>query len=119
LVGEKWSWTDKLKLSDEEWRRYVESENLRTWVAYSRGEIAGYYELQRQEKGNVEIAYFGLTPKFIGKGYGGYLLTHAILSAWSWGETRRVWVHTCTSDHVAALQNYKARGLKIYGIERS
>lgn len=114
LVGEEWRWFDKLSLSDDEWKDYAESDNLRTWVAYVRGSIAGYYELQKQADKNVEIAYFGLAPRFIGKGYGGYLLSHAIKSAWSWGNTSRVWVHTCTLDHEAALNNYQARGFKIY-----
>jgi GNAT superfamily N-acetyltransferase len=119
LVGEQWSWDDKLSLSDDEWRHYAENDNLRTWAAYSKGSIAGYYELQKQKDDNVEIAYFGLAPKFIGKGLGGYLLTHAIKSAWSWGDTKRVWVHTCTLDHKSALPNYQARGLKIYNTEKS
>jgi GNAT superfamily N-acetyltransferase len=114
LVGHAWHWTDKLSWTDAQWEEYVHNINLRTWVAYHRGTPAGYYELQSQEEGSVEIAYFGLEPDFIGKGYGGYLLSHAILSAWSMPETKRVWVHTCSLDHPSALQNYQARGLKIY-----
>ena len=117
LVGEPWSWTDKLSLPDDVWQQYAESESLRTWVAYSKGSIAGYYELQQQENDNVEIVYFGLAPKFTGKGFGGYLLSHAIESAWSWGNTKRVWVHTCTLDHDAALPNYQARGMTVYRTE--
>jgi len=117
LVGEAWNWEDKLVLSDEEWANYAKSENLRTWVAYTNGSIAGYYELQKQADANVELAYFGLAPKFIGKGYGGYLLSHAIQSAWSWGDVTRVWVHTCTLDHESALSNYQARGFSLYKTE--
>lgn len=117
LVGEDWAWTDKLPFSNTEWRDYSENDNLRTWVAYNQGSIAGYYELQKQDKGNVEIAYFGLAPKFIGKGFGGCLLSHAIKQAWNWGNTKRVWVHTCTLDHKNALNNYKSRGLKVYKVE--
>lgn len=119
LVGQEWHWNDKLSLSDDEWKHYAEHDNLRTWVAYNKGSIAGYYELQKQKDENVEIAYFGLAPKAIGKRFGGYLLTHAIKSAWSWGNTRRVWVHTCTLDHESALINYQARGMKIYKTEHS
>lgn len=117
LVGQAWRWNDKLSLSIDDWKHYAENENLRTWVAYTKGSIAGYYELQKQKDDNVELAYFGLAPKFIGKGFGGYLLTHAIKSAWAWGDTRRVWVHTCTLDHDSALPNYQARGMKIYKTE--
>ncbi|MFC6977742.1 GNAT family N-acetyltransferase [Microbulbifer taiwanensis] len=89
LVGEAWQWADRLKLPDADWQRYAEREQLRTWVAYHRGSIAGYYELEQQAGGDVQIAYFGLAPKFIGRGYGGYLLTHALESAWSWGTPKR------------------------------
>ena len=67
LVGSNWQWTDKLSWSDEEWRSFAESNNLRTWVAYRKGTPAGYFELQMQEAGVVEIASFGLTPRFMVK----------------------------------------------------
>jgi GNAT superfamily N-acetyltransferase len=117
LVGAAWQWVDKLAWSDAQWRAFAENDNLRTWVAYVGGSPAGYYELQQQDGGNVEIAYFGLAPPFIGKGFGGYLLSHAIRSAWDWKGTRRVWVHTCTLDHPRALDNYQARGLTVYRVE--
>ena len=114
LVGSAWQWTDKRSWSDEQWKTYAEDDNLRTWVAYRRGTPAGYYELHRENNGDVEIAYFGLAPRFIGTGIGGYFLSHAITSAWSWNGTKRVWVHTCTLDHPGALPNYQARGMTIY-----
>jgi ribosomal protein S18 acetylase RimI-like enzyme len=113
FVGKHWHWIDKLYWSDETWREYVEDNDLRTWVAYKGGSPAGYYELQHQEEGNIEIMYLGLGPAFIGKGYGGHLVSHATQSAWEWG-ARRVWVHTCSLDHPNALANYQARGFKIY-----
>ncbi len=117
LVGAQWQWFDKLSWTDDQWRAFAEDDNLRTWVAYCQGAPAGYYELQRQAGGNVEIAYFGLAPRFIGQGFGGYLLTRAIQSAWQWHGTRRVWVHTCTLDHPSALNNYQARGMTVYRVE--
>lgn len=114
LVGEPWGWTEKLSLSDEQWKEYAEADNLRTWVACYRGSIAGYFELQTDPDFNVEIAFFGLAPGFIGKGFGAYLLSCAIKSAWEKCHARRVWVYTCTSDHPNALGNYQSCGLKIY-----
>ena len=116
FVGEPWHWTDKKNWTEEHWREYVEDGNLRTWVAWKGGSLAGYYELQQQQEGNVEITILGLTSPFIGKGYGGYLVSHAIRSAWDWG-ARRVWVHTCDLDHPNALSNYQARGLRLYKTE--
>ncbi len=116
LVGADWTWIDKLKWADQQWRAYAESENLRTFIAYSDGTIAGYYELRRDEAGDVEIAIFGLAPKFIGRGFGGALLTHALEEAWRM-RPNRVWLHTCTLDHPAALPNYQARGMRVYKTE--
>ena len=116
FIGRQWHWIDKAYWSDERWKEYVEDNHLRTWVAYQGGGPAGYYELQHQEGGNIEIMYLGLCPAFIGKGYGGYLVSHAIQSAWGWG-ARRVWVHTCSLDHQSALPNYQARGFRVYKTE--
>ncbi|WP_199911556.1 GNAT family N-acetyltransferase [Dongshaea marina] len=113
LVGEPWSWTDKLSWSDDQWRELVESADHRTWVAYYQGAIAGYYELHRNG-GDVEILYFGLVSDCIGMGFGAALLSNAIESAWQWQGASRVWVHTCSLDHPAALKNYQARGLTLY-----
>jgi len=67
LVGNRWGWDDKLIWSDRHWREYAEAENLRTWVARFEGALAGYYELQMQAEKQVEVAYFGLLPAFIGR----------------------------------------------------
>ncbi len=113
LVGERWAWIDKQSWNDQQWEDYVATEQLRTFVASWRGETAGYYELRRDDAQAVEIAYFGLAPDFIGRGFGGALLTDALKRAWAW-DAHRVWVHTCTLDHAAALGNYQARGMRIY-----
>lgn len=113
FVGAPWRWTDKRSWDESQWRAWADDRTLRTWIACHRGSIAGYYELQRQAGEQVEIAYFGLAPRFIGLGFGGDLLTRAIESAWAW-EARRVWVHTCSLDHAAALANYEARGFVVY-----
>lgn len=114
LVGTDWNWDDKDSFSDEDWEAYVERENLRTWIAYFKGSIAGFFELEKQQDSAVEITYFGLAPGFIGEGFGGYLLSCAVESAWTWGDTKRVFLHTCSLDHQSALNNYLARGFDIY-----
>ena len=76
---------------------------------------AGYFELRR-EGDDVELVYFGLLRHYHGRGLGGHFLTQAIQRAWE-GTTRRVWVHTNTLDHPAALPNYLKRGFKIFKTE--
>ena len=41
------------------------------------------------------------------------MLSRALHPAWAL-RPERVWVHTCTLDHPAALANYEARGMRIY-----
>lgn len=116
LVGGNWSWTDKAQWSGQQWKEYAESDRLRTFLAHYDGSVAGYYELRTDDEGGVEIAIFGLTPKFFGRGLGGVLLTNALEEAWR-GQPKRVWLHTCNLDHPAALPNYQARGMTIYRVE--
>ncbi len=116
-IGGPWQWTDKLDIPDSQWKEYVNDPNLRTWVAYYKGAIAGYFELYAKDSGDTEIAYFGLAESFIGRGFGGFLLSQAITCGWRIRSTKRIWLHTCTLDHPSALKNYQARGLKIYKTE--
>lgn len=116
LVGQNWSWTDKRSWSEDQWRGYAESDQLRTFAAYLDGSVAGYYESRPDGLGGTEIAIFGLVPRFIGQGFGGALLTSALEQAWLNG-AQRVWLHTCSLDHPAALPNYRARGMSIYRVE--
>lgn len=106
-VGGNWSWTDRLVWGAADWQAYLSAPGVETWMLTNDGSRAGYFELDARS-GDPEIAYFGLLPAFIGQGLGGHLLTMAVERAWQLGE--RVWVHTCSLDHPAALPAYKARG---------
>jgi len=109
-VGRDWRWTDKLNWTNGDWKQHA--AKVMTFVGYYDGTPVGYYELM-PEGDNVELAYFGLLPEFVGKGLGGALLTSAINEAWAL-EPKRVWVHTCSLDHPSALANYRARGFKLF-----
>lgn len=123
-VGGDWSWTDRLPWSLGQWNEWLARPGSETWVSWINGTPAGYVELAaetRDDATHVEIAYFGLLPRFIGRGLGGQLLTEGIRNAWSLRDrsrelpqVSRVWVHTCTLDGPHALQNYTARGFQIY-----
>ncbi|MBI4478025.1 MAG: GNAT family N-acetyltransferase [Acidobacteria bacterium] len=116
-VGSRWWWYMRLPWDYARWLAYLDRDGLETWVAYVSGAPAGYFELEKQEGGNVEIASFGLLPHFIGQRLGGPLLDAAIRRAWDWGATR-VWLHTCELDHPRALQNYLSRGFRVYRTEQ-
>jgi GNAT superfamily N-acetyltransferase len=111
-VGGDWYWIDRLGWTYRDWLDYLGAPAVETWVLYVKGVPAGYFELDARS-GDPEIAYFGLLPGFIGRGLGGHMLTAAVERAWEMGG-RRVWVHTCTLDHPAALPGYQARGFRVY-----
>lgn len=111
-VGASCTWYMKLGWSYEAWRDYLNGP-IQTWIAYQGATPIGYFELELQADDNVEIAYFGLIPEFIGKGHGKALLQDAITKAWELGGTR-VWLHTCSLDHPQALCNYLTRGFKVF-----
>ena len=54
--------------------------------------------------------------EFQNKKLGSYLLFQAIQKSFK-GSINRVWVHTCSLDHKNALNNYIARGMKIFKTE--
>jgi GNAT superfamily N-acetyltransferase len=110
-VGETYRWTDRLRWTDERIREHLSLPGVSLWLMSWEEEPAGYFELRQHEDRSAEIAYFGLLPDFIGRGWGKYLLTRAVQSAWGLG-TSRVWLHTCTLDHPAALPNYLRRGFR-------
>jgi GNAT superfamily N-acetyltransferase len=112
-VGSAWQWYMRLPWCYSQWLAAVSRPELETWVAYFHGIPAGYFELEQQTHGSVEIAYFGLVPEFIGRGFGKALLEDAISRAWQLGG-QRVWLHTCSLDHPSALSNYLARGFSIF-----
>ena len=77
-------------------------------------DLVGYFELlQDSVNHSNEIAYFGILENYIGKKFGGYLLSEAIKISLD-NNFNRVWAHTCTLDHKNAIKNYLSRGMKIF-----
>ncbi len=110
-VGRAFSWTDRLHWTDDMIRDHLGTPGLSLWLLTWSAAPAGYFELKPHPDGSIEIAYFGLLREFIGRGWGKYLLGEAVREAWRLGPGR-VWLHTCTLDHPAALPNYLKRGFR-------
>jgi hypothetical protein len=113
-VGKKHRWIDRLVWSEKEWIKYSSNPKLETYILKILDELAGYFELiYHPDLQEIEIAYLGLLEEYHYKKLGGYLLTSAVKKSFE-KKIKRVWVHTCTFDHKNALNNYLARGMKIY-----
>ena len=116
-IGKKHKWIDRLVWVDVQWIDYVSSEKVKTYVFKFKDDLAGFFELiSHSEKKEVEIAYFGLLEEFQNKKLGSYLLSQAIQKSFK-ENIDRVWLHTCSLDHKNALNNYIARGMKIFKTE--
>ena len=116
-VGKKYKWVDRLIWTEAQWIDYVSSKKVKTYIFKNKNDLAGFFELiSNIKKQEVEIAYFGLLEEFQNKKLGSYLLTKAIKISFT-DNVKRVWLHTCSLDHKNALNNYIARGMKIFKTE--
>jgi ribosomal protein S18 acetylase RimI-like enzyme len=116
-IGKKHKWIDRLVWTENQWIDYVSSEKVKTYVLKYKSDLAGFFELIfHSEENEVEIAYFGILEEFQNKKLGSYLLSQAIQKSFK-KNINRVWVHTCSLDHKNALNNYIARGMKIFKTE--
>ncbi|HSL23804.1 MAG TPA: GNAT family N-acetyltransferase [Vicinamibacterales bacterium] len=116
-VGAEYHWIDRLDWTDDQIRSHLAQRNIELRVMYVDGAPAGFFELRRDEDEGVEIAYFGLLKEFFALGLGGYLLSEAVRRAFAEGVSR-VWLHTSSLDHPAALHNYLERGFRVFKTER-
>ena len=121
-VGEPHGWTSRPAWSEVRWADHLARPDVRAWVARVGGEPAGLIELESRPGEEVELTVFGLVPEFVGRGFGGHLLTLATRLAWETrhpggAATRRVWLHTASTDHANALPNYLGRGFRVVRTE--
>ena len=116
-IGKNYRWIDRLIWDDLKWMNYTKNTNLETYIMTDNDELIGFFELLfHPETSKCEIAYFGILDQYIGKKYGGYLLSEALRLGFR-NNTKKVWLHTCSLDHKHALNNYLDRGMKIFKSE--
>jgi|SRR5215207_1450773 len=111
-----------LEWSDLQWRDYMAHPHRHHWLVLTGGQVAGLVAVTAQPEGQAEINTFGLVPEFVGKGFGGHVLTAAVELAWDVEPAdgtpiSRVWLHTSSLDHPHALANYRRRGFRVFRTE--
>ena len=107
-VGEEWLWFSRLSLADDALAAILQHPQVELYAGPDRESIV---ELDFREEGSCEIAFFGLVPSITGRGEGRRLMAAALALAWREG-IGKVWLHTCTLDHPAALPFYLACGFR-------
>jgi GNAT superfamily N-acetyltransferase len=80
-----------------------------------QGEPLGFCEFDRREFPNVELKNFGLVSEAQGRGLGPWLLAVALLEQWE-SNPSRIWLHTDTWDHPAAVRVYERAGFCTFDV---
>ena len=113
-IGKKHHWVDRLVWTEKQWIEYTSDKKVKTYVLKKENNFVGYFELIfHHSLSEVEIAYLGLLEDYQNQKLGSLLLSWAIKKSFL-DNPKRVWVHTCSLDHKNALNNYIARGMKIF-----
>ena len=116
-IGKNHEWIDRLIWTEEQWIDYLSSKRVKTYVLKFKDDLVGFFELiHNLENKEIEIAYFGILEEYQNKKLGSFLLSEAIKVSFK-NKIKRVWVHTCSLDHKNALNNYIARGMKVFKTE--
>ena len=109
-IGARWLWFSRLVMAEPALRMILDDPRVAVFAAVDRAGVEiGMLELDFREPGVCELSYVGLVPELAGNGHGDWLMAEALARAWTKGITR-VWVHTCTLDHPAALGFYRRHG---------
>ncbi|OAN66809.1 GNAT family N-acetyltransferase [Sphingomonas sp. TDK1] len=113
-VGGPWLWFSRLVMEDARLRAILDDPQVAVYAVVDRGGVeVGMLELDFRTQATCELSYVGLVPEITGKGHGAWLMAQALAAAWR-KDVARVWVHTCTLDHPAALGFYRRHGFVPY-----
>jgi len=110
-VGQPWLWVSRIRMPDAELAATIQSPSMEIHALAHEGRDEGLLEMDFREPGQCEIVSFGLTEKLVGTGAGRWLMNRAQEIAWS-HPIDRLWLHTCTFDHPAALAFYQRSGFR-------
>ena len=110
-IGEELLWASRTRMSDAQLAAIIHSPAVELYALEHDGRDEGLLELDFHHAGQCEIVLFGVTPKLVGSGAGRWLMNRALEKAWSRPMTR-VWLHTRSLDHPAALAFYQRSGFR-------
>jgi len=113
-VGEPLRWDQRLRMPEAELAALLGDGSLNIYVLRNgRGRALGFCEFDRRAFPEIELKNFGLIPEAQGRGLGRRLLSAALREEWQSRPTR-IWLHTDTWDHPAAVRVYERAGFRVY-----
>jgi len=115
-VGEPLRWDTRLDLPRAELEELLGGPRLRIYVLRaSSGDALGFCEFDRRAFPDIELTHFGLKPDAQGRRLGPWLLSTALSGEWQSGASR-IWLHTDTWDHPAAIPTYQRAGFRVFDV---
>ncbi len=115
-VGAPLHWDQRLVMPEGELSALLAGGSLDIYVLRNlQGEALGFCEFDRREFPNIELKYFGLITEAQGRGLGPWLLAEALRETWK-SNPSRIWLHTDTWDHPAAVRVYERAGFRTYDV---
>jgi GNAT superfamily N-acetyltransferase len=122
-VGEPLRWDTRLKMPGGELESLLAAGSLHIYVLRgaevgtpgggSMCPALGFCEFERHAFPEIELKHFGLVPEAQRRGLGLWLLSTALCHEWASG-AKRIWLHTDTWDHPAAVPVYRRAGFNVY-----
>ena len=110
-VGRPWLWFSRAALSDAALLAIVADPAVDAMVLVVDGQDVGLLELDWRSRPDCELAFLGLVPEAAGRGLGRRLLAEGVRRAFD-RPAERLWLHTCSLDHPAALPLYLKAGFR-------
>ena len=115
-VGASLRWDQRLLMPESDLAALLQSSSLSIYVLRNgHGHALGFCEFDRRAFPQVELKNFGLVPEAQGRGLGPWLLSVALHEEWESSPTR-IWLHTDTWDHPAAIRVYERAGFRVYAV---
>jgi len=115
-IGAPLGWDQRLLMPAAALTGLLAGESLRLYVLRDApGEAIGLCEFDRGGFPQIELKNFGLVPEVQGRGLGPWLLAIALQAEWR-SNPDRIWLHTDTWDHPAAVGVYERAGFRVFDV---
>jgi GNAT superfamily N-acetyltransferase len=112
-IGDEWLWSSRLRMTDAQLAAMIRAPLVEIYALVDGGRDEGVLELDFGNAGECEVRLFGVTAELTGSGAGRWLMNRALELIWARPVTR-VWLHTCSLDHPAALAFYRRAGFRSF-----
>jgi GNAT superfamily N-acetyltransferase len=110
-IGDRWLWISRAAMSDAEILAMLTAPGTQLHVLLKEDAEIGIVELHADGPDSIEVNLFGVVPEAAGTGAARWMMLKALRQAFV-PPVRRVWLHTCTFDHPAALPFYQGLGFR-------